>query len=81
MGLDDEDLSEYGFDLRSITCGGKCQSYNEFKTKGQGHISRLYEKGVDQYRKATCHPAMQKHVVPVVEFIWKFFPVNLVFGA
>ena len=80
MGLDGPDLEEYGFDLRSAVCGGQCQSYAEYKMKGDEHISRMTAKGIEMYRKASCHPFMKEHVVPKVEFIWYFLPFNFCCG-
>jgi len=39
--------------------------------------NKMMQKGLETYKKASCHPFMKKEVVPRVEFIWNIFPFDV----
>jgi hypothetical protein len=87
IGLDAGDLAEYGFDFKSAKCNGKTcfnpkniKDYDDFVNKSSIFSKKMVSSGSSVYKKATCHPFMQKHVVPKVEFIWNMFPLDCFFG-
>lgn len=73
IGLDAGDLAEYGFDFKSAKCNGKTcfnpknlKDYDDFVNKSEIFSKKMMKSGSQVYKKASCHPFMQKHVVPKV---------------
>ena len=85
LGMDLGDLQEYGFDVKSMKCGGMtCINKDKFKTyedileKGTKFGLKLGDEGAKLYRRVSqCHPAIKNHVTPRVEGIFTMFPCNL----
>jgi len=80
LGMDIDDLKEYGFDERGLKCATtSCskidQSFDEFVGKNSVVAKKMGHKILEKYEKASCHPLMKKHVNPVVKYIWDWMPV------
>ena len=79
---------EYGFDVKGAKCGGRpCFDFAKFESTEQmrekyrvlGH--RITNSALDHYERAKCHPLVQKHIHPVVQFFWwRLFPFNWFLG-
>ena len=77
LGLDLDDLKEYGFDVKGVNCGGKLcpKSYDEFTRNGSLMGAKMALKSIDEYAKISCHPFVKKHVTPHVKYFWDLLPL------
>lgn len=71
LGLEFDDLKEYGFDFKGDSCGGKMcfkggKSYEDFVKNASLASSKTAIKAIDNYQKVSCHPFVKKHVTPKV---------------
>ena len=81
LGMDLGDLKEYGFDVKSMKCGGKTclnkdrmKQFDDILNKKNRLNAKIIEEGANLYRRASCHPKMQKHVNPIVKSIFSTYP-------
>ena len=68
LGLDLDDLQEFGFDVRNNNCGGtgcRTESLGEFMAKYDRFKAAIKNNLSRQWERMRCHPTM-KHVVPRV---------------
>ena len=82
LGLDLEDLQEYGFDSQGLKCNqaaNSCKrvdrSFDEFVDYNTGAVKKMSGLLIDKYERVSCHPMVKKHVSPVVKYFWDFMPI------
>ena len=83
LGLDVEDLEEFGFDVRNNNCGGsgcRSETFEEFSKKFDLFKKVVQRNITAQWERMKCHPMIAKHVVPRVEQIWHCVPLNIILG-
>ena len=60
----------------------RIDNYEEFREKvlniSQKTFDFLADKVSKDYAKARCHPMVEKHLHPVVQYFWDFYPFNLI---
>lgn len=82
LGLDIDDLQEYGFDVQGLRCAQASQSckrvdqsFEEFVNYNTEQAKVFSNLFIEKYERVSCHPLMKKHVNPVVKYFWDFMPI------